>query len=214
MALGPAVRHAFGPFEPQIANAFRSLFFRVDDLIRLVRRQVPEAKRILEIGAGEGAIAERLVAAYPDASYVGVDISHRVGRLYRGDRSRATFLSIPAEQYVHDHRGAFDLVVICDVLHHVPEGLQDGLLTAARDALRSGGKLVLKEWEDRPNTINAIAHWFETNITRDLVHYRAAADWSAIVSRAFPGASPTVFRLRPWSNNIAMVFPSDAEAHG
>ena len=53
---------------------------------------VPEPRRILEVGCGEGAMTERLTKAYPAATVTGTDITPRIGRLFRGDAAKVRFL--------------------------------------------------------------------------------------------------------------------------
>src|ERR1700737_3902722 len=66
MRPGPLIRRSFGPYERVITEAYRRVFTKLDDFIGLVLVWVPQARRILEVGCGEGAITERLVEAYPD----------------------------------------------------------------------------------------------------------------------------------------------------
>ena len=58
----------------------------------------------MEIGCGEGTLAQRLCAAFPDATYVGIDVAEQPGRLFRGDRDRAEFHCLPSGEYLAGHR--------------------------------------------------------------------------------------------------------------
>jgi ubiquinone/menaquinone biosynthesis C-methylase UbiE len=81
----------FGPYEHGVAEMYRRIFVDLDNLAELMRIWVPRAQRILEVGCGEGAMTERLVKAYPSASVTAIDITPKVGRLFRGDASAVTF---------------------------------------------------------------------------------------------------------------------------
>jgi trans-aconitate methyltransferase len=57
----------FGPYERQISEAYRSIYIDIDAFVELMRQWKPNASRILEVGCGEGAVTQRLNAAYPNA---------------------------------------------------------------------------------------------------------------------------------------------------
>ncbi len=90
MGFGTAVRHKLGPAEPLISDLYRSRFINLDELTRTIT-SLANPTRILEVGCGEGAVAERLASAYQAAQYVGLDIAPEPGRMFIGDRSRFEF---------------------------------------------------------------------------------------------------------------------------
>lgn len=47
------------------------------------------------------------------------DITPNVGRLFRGDRDRILFLRKSVPDTARDEPASLDLVILCDVLHHV-----------------------------------------------------------------------------------------------
>jgi 2-polyprenyl-3-methyl-5-hydroxy-6-metoxy-1,4-benzoquinol methylase len=119
MRPGPLIRRLFGPYERGLTEAYRRIFVELDDFPHHLRLWVPEAKKILEVGCGEGAMTERLVRAYPDAVVTGIDMTPNLGRLFRGDRDRVLFLTKSVQDTARDEPASFDLVILCDVLHHV-----------------------------------------------------------------------------------------------
>lgn len=204
MAIGPLVRSWFGPLERPVTELYRACFFNVTPFVAAVRRAAPGAARILEIGCGEGAVCERLARAYPRAAIVGIDITPRVGRMFRGDRGRVTFQSRTAEELAADQPGRFDLVVIADVLHHVPPDRRAGLLRQAARALAPGGWLVLKDWERRGNWVHPVCHFTDACIANDRgVCYWTAAEFRALVHDVFGVAAVREQRFSPWPNNMA-----------
>src|SRR5579859_4409597 len=120
MQTGPLVRRLFGPYEHGVAEVYRRLFVNLDDLANLMCAWVPRAQRILEVGCGEGAMTERLVRSYPAASITAIDITTRIGRLYRGPASTVNFFQETVEEVAHRSPASFDLVILADVMHHVP----------------------------------------------------------------------------------------------
>ena len=97
--------------------------------------------------AARGALTERLSLVYPKARITGIDITPKVGRLYCGDRERVTFNQQTIHDLVAGNPASFDLILISDVIHHVPWELHEQLLTDAAKGLEPGGRFVLKDWE-------------------------------------------------------------------
>jgi len=120
MRPGPLIRGLFGRYELAITETYRRLFVDLDDFTDRLQDWVPRPHRILGVGCGEGAMTERLSRAYPDATVTGIDITPRIGRLFRGDATRVRFFRKSVEDVARDEPASFDLVVLCDVVHHVP----------------------------------------------------------------------------------------------
>jgi SAM-dependent methyltransferase len=110
-----------------------------EQILPLAARHLAGARRVLDLGCGEGQIA-RLVAAAGARRVVGVDAStaqlaeaRRRGGGVAYVQAAATRLPLSA--------GGFDAVVACLVLEHL-EALDDALDEVAR-VLRPGGRFVL-----------------------------------------------------------------------
>lgn len=203
MPIGPAVRRAFGPFEHRITEAYRAIFVDLDDYVAAVRSWVPHAVDILEVGCGEGAVTERLAAAYPHARITAIDITDRIGRLYRGPSDRVQFRQCTVQEIAAECPGRFDMAMIADVVHHVPVPLRKGLLDAARVALAPGGSLVFKEWERRPNLIHWMCHASDRWLTGDRVSFMSRDEGRELLSGSFGEAALVdERRVAPWRNNI------------
>ncbi|HMM73490.1 MAG TPA: hypothetical protein PKC22_14945, partial [Rhodocyclaceae bacterium] len=82
--IGRLVRRLAGPFEPQLADAYRALFFDVEGFAQRIA-WLGEPALVVEIGCGEGALVDALAQVLPRTRFVGVDVSPQVGRLFRGD---------------------------------------------------------------------------------------------------------------------------------
>lgn len=211
--IGRAIRRALGPWERQASELYRSMFIDLEDMSALVRAW-SKPERIIEIGCGEGALAERLVRDFPDAQYTGIDIIPHLGRMYSGPRDRVAFRQITAEDMARDHAGAFDLVVINDVLHHVPAALRPGILCASRSLLAPGGSLILKDWVRRPTPVHAAVYIADAVIGGDRgVAYMTADDQRRLIADSFGDHAVLAERsVRPWRQNLAfhVKLPGDA----
>jgi 2-polyprenyl-3-methyl-5-hydroxy-6-metoxy-1,4-benzoquinol methylase len=189
MKIGPLVRRMFGPYERQISEFYRSIYINIDAFVELVVQWKPAPSKILEVGCGEGAVTQRLNAAYPDAEITAIDITPRVGRLYRGSLKGVRFMKCAVQEVAATEPGRYDLVVLSDVLHHVPTELRQGLLDAIRTAMAPNGTLVFKDWQKN----YAISY-----MTREEMRERLANSFD-------DGALAAEARIGPWWNNLAIL---------
>ena len=204
MTIGQRVRALLGPAEPAVARIYRGLFFDLAAFADEVRRWT-DAASILEVGCGDGLATEQLRRAFPRAAITGIDIQPAVGRLFHGDRTGVTFRTEELDEFVARHRASFDLVVICDVLHHVPVPERSALLRRAAEALRPGGGLVLKDWERRANLPHLVAWFSDRFITGDHVRFETAQALRHLAMEALGRSVERELRVAPWRNNLAFL---------
>jgi 2-polyprenyl-6-hydroxyphenyl methylase/3-demethylubiquinone-9 3-methyltransferase len=205
MAVGAAVRQLFGPYEHQVGDLYRGMFVDLAAQIGAVHRWAPDATNILEIGCGEGAVCDRLAVDFPRAQITGIDITPRIGRLFRGDRARVQFEQIDAAALAQRQPAQFDLILICDVLHHVPWDQHRALLREAHTLLRPGGVLVIKDWERILNLGHLACVFSDRVLTGDRVKFGTVTYFRALLDAAFgPGAVVDEARVRPWPNNLLL----------
>jgi len=205
MRVGRAIRHAMGPFERSGTSAYRRLFVDLDAVARRMRRLAPAAS-VLEVGCGEGMYTECIASHYHDATITAIDVSDRVGRLFKGDRRRVEFRVETTAACVASRPRSFELAVLCDVLHHVPRDEQAKLLATVKKALAPGASVFVKEWERRTN-LAYVAGWASDRLlTGDRVAFRSAAEWRALLEDVFGvGTVRTESRVGPWSNNVCLL---------
>jgi SAM-dependent methyltransferase len=105
-----------------------------DVLWQLVAESGP--RRVLEVGGGEGELAQRILAQL-DASVVGIDQSRRMVEIQRAKGIDARVGDVESLPF---GAGEFDLAVAAWMLYHVAD-VDGGLAEIAR-VLRPGGRLV------------------------------------------------------------------------
>jgi cyclopropane fatty-acyl-phospholipid synthase-like methyltransferase len=205
MSIGSTVRRAFGPIEPQVSSLYRSLFIDLDACAAQIAAVAP-AQSILEIGCGEGQLAEALLAQYPEADYVGIDPMDGVGRLFRGDRARARFETIDLGTFAQSHGDGFDLVLTVDVLHHVQPEDRPPLLSLVRQVTRPGGHYAVKDWVKSRHPLHAMAYLSDRVLTGDRVAYFASGELEQLTMVDPADALVLRAAVKPRGNNLLLVY--------
>lgn len=206
MSIGARVRRLFGSRERQIAEAYRSIYVDLDDFARQLPGASPDAVRILEVGCGEGALTQRLLDLYPQARVTAIDIIPGIGRLFGGDQSRVDFRQAPVEEIATAEPGAFDLVVMCDVLHHVPQEQHVAFLGEIYRTIRVGGCFAVKDWARSATPIHWLCAASDRYLTGDDVKFATPEELKNLLAKVF--GADKIRRgsfIRPWSNNICFL---------
>jgi Methyltransferase domain len=136
MTLGALARRMLGERAfVRAADLYRSIFVDLDAVVDCLPAPPPAAE-ILDVGGGDGALLDRLLARHADARATLVDLAPQIGVAISPER-RARVRLLPATRLA-DARAAGaprpDWIVLSDVLHHVPRAERDGLLQEVRAA--------------------------------------------------------------------------------
>jgi 2-polyprenyl-3-methyl-5-hydroxy-6-metoxy-1,4-benzoquinol methylase len=116
---------------------------------RVVER-APGAGRLLEVGCGHGLFANEAALRNPRLHVLGIDPDREKVRWALASikgRDNVVFRQERIENLAED---AFDALAILDVLYLVPRADWTSFLSRCREALRGGGRLLLKEVDVRP----------------------------------------------------------------
>lgn len=206
MGIGPLARRALGRHERWISEAYRRLFVDLNALVASVREHVKAPEAILELGCGDGMVTQRLALAFPCARVTGIDVCAQPGRLYRGERSRVRFLRTTAEELAATEDLRYQLVIIADVLHHVPHPEWSRFLSSAAALVSEGGTLILKDWVREWTPAYLIGYLSDRFITGDRIRYPHEHAVRSLVKRTCGETSiRSEFRVSPWHCNLALV---------
>lgn len=116
-----------------------------------VETYFPERGTVLDLGCGNGFFSSLLKLGSPRRTVVGMDLDPRKIAQARRLETRLGGLSF-AEGNITEaaYPGPVDIVSLIDVLYLIPHDLQERILRRAYDALRPGGRLLLKDMDTRP----------------------------------------------------------------
>ena len=133
-----------------LTNAYRGFFVDLDQVVACLPIQ-PGHTTLLNIGTGDGVLVSRIARRYPQLCMTTTDITEHQGWLIDDDvRDRIDVQVHAPEQIAGAGFGAaFDVVLLSDVVHHVPVEDRASLMTRAWEATSPGGYLVVKDIEDR-----------------------------------------------------------------
>jgi 2-polyprenyl-6-hydroxyphenyl methylase/3-demethylubiquinone-9 3-methyltransferase len=207
VSIGKMGRKMLGPLEPLAVDIYRKPFIDLESVARTLA-SVCTPSRIAEIGCGEGVLATELNRAWPDAEILGIDITPQPGRLYRGDPAAATFRSCSADDLAATDAAGFDLVLMCDVLHHVPPPMRAGIVAAARALVADNGVLAIKDWEHRRDLATAAAYASDRFITGDRIKYFAREELVGLVAPDASDHAELILdaHIPPRRNNLLFIW--------
>jgi 2-polyprenyl-3-methyl-5-hydroxy-6-metoxy-1,4-benzoquinol methylase len=110
-----------------------------------------EGANLLDVGCGHGVLVALLAVGHPGRRVVGIDPDARKIDWARRSVGRAPNVELRActiETFAAERPGAFDTVLVADVLYLLEALAWQPFLRAAHALLRPRGRLVLKEAED------------------------------------------------------------------
>jgi 2-polyprenyl-3-methyl-5-hydroxy-6-metoxy-1,4-benzoquinol methylase len=141
-----------------------------------ITRWVPPAAHLLDFGCGAGALLALLSEQRQITSGTGCDVSTdgiaaakaaqaRLSNDVLDFRHISDFEDIPAEK--------FEIVVMIDVLHHIPPARQQEAIHAAARRVAPGGRLIYKDMTRHPFWRRWANTTHDLLLSRQLVHYVA-----------------------------------------
>lgn len=124
---------------------------QLDLLAHLVARRYRPGGVVLDLGAGSGLVAARVLAAVPEARIVAVDSSPAMTELARrrlqGTGDRVVFIQgdIADLSAVALPRADYQFVLLVQVLHHIPHPAKERLLTRLYSLLPADGTAIIMD---------------------------------------------------------------------
>ncbi len=150
---------------------------------------------LLDVGCGHGVLAALLLDGHPERRVVGIDPDARKiawANESIGKDPRAEFRACTIETLAAERPAAFDCVIVADVLCLIARDTWPPFLAAARQLLRAGGRLVLKDAENDGSWRAVKALWQERLMVHVLrrtvstggIGFATRAELAALVTQA------------------------------
>jgi uncharacterized protein len=152
---------------------------------------VPRRAHVLDLGCGYGMATHWLATFTDTRTFWSVD--------YDEDKIRVAQRSAPGSPRIKFTHGdlltcdypACDAVLLLDVLHYWTAEKQQAILTKARQALRFGGRLVLRDGARSETVAHRKVHRWEEfatrmgmNRTKEGLHFQTQAELEGMLQRA------------------------------
>jgi hypothetical protein len=171
MSLGSRIRGLLGErLSRRVGHWYRAAFVDMDEVGRALARAVPANAFVLDIGGGDGAPLNYLLALRDDIRVTSIDLAPQVGQwLEARFAARVTRLSQTslADYLAHAERLP-DAILMVDVMHHIPVGERATFLATLASMLKRSPalRLIIKDVE--PGSPRARAgYWADRYITGD-----------------------------------------------
>jgi ubiquinone/menaquinone biosynthesis C-methylase UbiE len=184
----------YGSSNPIERRLMATFLARLDDAL-----PATAPRRILEVGVGEGEVADRVAQRYPDAFVTGIDLPDpELAEHWSSKRFAASFADIESLPFGDD---AFDLVLAIEVLEHVPDpgaalselsrvARADVVLSVPREPIwRVANMARGKYWGDLGNTPGHIQHWSRSGFVAlvgrhlDVTTVHSPTPWTMVAAR-------------------------------
>jgi len=118
--------------------------------VEAIERMVPQKGRIYDIGCGAGLLSNLLALRSGQREVIGIDLSKEkilISKNTVKDRKNVRFEQGDILDYIFRDP---DVVVACDMLHHIPFERQRPLIEHIYAALKKGGLLLVQDIDKAP----------------------------------------------------------------
>jgi 2-polyprenyl-3-methyl-5-hydroxy-6-metoxy-1,4-benzoquinol methylase len=135
----PFFSKVVGHFSPFLLRAVRNSLL---DLPR-IRKVLPPTGKVLEIGCGYGHVLSQLAEERADLQFLGIDKDAEAIDFAqeKWKLPNLKFHQVSLEE-IKEH---FDLVLVLDVIHHLPEGVETHIFKESHRLLEEDGLLFVKD---------------------------------------------------------------------
>lgn len=170
MPLGAALRLLLGRHARIAGRWYRAIFADLGKEAAALSAVLPRGAHVLDIGGGDGEPLNHLLAIRPDLRVTTLDPAPAVGQWIEPPfRTRVTLLpGTSLADYLASGRQDPDVILIADVMHHVPEGARAGLLRHVKVLLGRVPRLRIVVKDVEPGSWRALlGYWSDRYITGD-----------------------------------------------
>jgi|tagenome__1003787_1003787.scaffolds.fasta_scaffold20958680_5 hypothetical protein len=208
MSAGTIARKLLGARFQPVGELYRSIFVDVDKIARFWAGHLPAGARCIEIGGGDGMMANALLRRRPDLSITMADVAQSVGAFLEERfaarthvRPRTTVADLARET------PRAEAIIIADVVHHVPAGGRESFFSDVRALCRASGCELLLIKDVEPGTLRGVLSLLSDRyVTGDReVSLLSTAEMVELVERALGGMLGELSTATPDAANYCIV---------
>lgn len=171
MSPGAIARRVLGDRAFRVAGrAYRAVFVDLDGEIAAIAAEIPRGAHVLDVGGGDGEPLDRLLTLRSDIRVTTIDVAPDVGSWIspanapRVERCPATTLAM----HLASAATLPDVLLLADVMHHVPPARRTEFLAAVAELLRRAPALRLIVKDVEPGHWRAtLGYWSDRYVTGD-----------------------------------------------
>lgn len=152
MSPGRLARSLLGDRHSRIAGRwYRAIFVDMGEASTAIAAEIPPGAHVLDVGGGDGEPLNRLLELRADVRITTIDVAPGVGRWIQARHlDRVTRIdSTSLQAYLASGRPLPDVLLLSDVIHHVPAAERDAFLAVVAEALQRAPhlRIIVKDVE-------------------------------------------------------------------
>lgn len=171
MPIGSFVRHVLGVrFSRRLGRQYRAIFVNLDKQAAALSAVIRRDAHVLDIGGGDGEPLNHLLAMRPDLRVTTIDTRLVVGQWIDAcyDRQISRFPGTSIAQYIALNKPNPDVILIADVMHHIPPAARYDFLGSLSQILVRVPDLRIVVKDVEPGYPRALlGYWSDLFVTGD-----------------------------------------------
>jgi 1-acyl-sn-glycerol-3-phosphate acyltransferase len=198
-------------YQGKFVEQFVRWKMKLDPMFGALDEVVPRSGFVLDLGCGYG-IATHWLAQFTDGrSFLGLDYDENKIRVARRTAPDSQRIKFESADILHCDYPACDTILLLDVLHYWTPEKQQLILDKVRQALRPGGRLILRDAARAENAAHRRVNFWEKIATRlghnqtvEGLHFQTRAE----LETALQKAGFAKFEIKPGSgrdSNVLLV---------
>jgi hypothetical protein len=172
VAPGPVIRRLLGArLALHAGRWYRAIYVDLAKLADALSTVIPPDSHVLDVGGGDGQPLNHLLALRPDLTITTIDPAPVVGQWIEG-RFDARVTRLPGtslSKFLSAGRANPDVILIADVLHHIPVSARGGFLDSVKILLERVPQLRILIKDVEPGSWRSLlGFWSDRYVTGDL----------------------------------------------
>ncbi len=141
-----------------VLNLYESVFDKIFIFLRYIilpfykiERFIPKEGKIIDVGCGHGSFSVYLALKEKKRRIIGMDLNKkRISAANKASKSIKNVKFFYRDLIKDTCIKRADVIMLIDLLHHIPYKTQKSLIKECYNKLRKSGKIIIKDMADRP----------------------------------------------------------------